>query len=325
MVKKGGSSLVFDEDSMSMSPTSEVGEVEADEIPELDSLTLLALCVFVWEGERPASSASWSSLRRRNLCSRISWTFWTRALLSLSSRFRMKHLALFKRPRVVWRLDSAPSGTSSFKRSRHPLKCALRFFSSSLWVVLLLDTWTSFLVSPGFFSIRLVTDLLPWDFLILDFLLLVCMRSYVDDGTWLDAYPCSASVDERKWKGGEKVYKELFQRAVIQTSMTLAVMRCDNETNRQGRKGKRPAPPSSLNLLSLSISSLMSRSLLMSKSAEVESPPGVGEHTQRKEMARHEALHEDKREEKGVTDKSSRRKEREGQLRGADGLTMTST
>lgn len=111
------------------SPTSEVGEVEADEIPELDSLILLALCV--WENwwfrdgrDSPASSDNWSSLRSRNLCSRINWTFCDLCFLSFSSKFRMNPLALFSNPSVVWRLDSAPRGTSSFRRSRQPRKWA---------------------------------------------------------------------------------------------------------------------------------------------------------------------------------------------------------
>ena len=55
-----------------------------------------------------------------------------------------------------------------------------------------------FLFSSLFDSLRerdgeAMNYLFPWDFLILDFLLLVCMRSK-EVGTWLEAYPCSASV-----------------------------------------------------------------------------------------------------------------------------------
>lgn len=124
-------------DSYSLS--SEVGEVEADEIPELDSLILLILCALVFVFEfvvvSPTFSDNWSSLRSRYLCSRTSWSFWNLLFLSLSSRLRIKPLALLSRPNVVWRFDSPPKGTNSFSLSRHPRRCARLFFSNSLWVV----------------------------------------------------------------------------------------------------------------------------------------------------------------------------------------------
>ena len=46
----------------------------------------------------------------------------------------MKCFALLSSPRVVWRELSAPTGTKSLRFSRQLLKCALRFFSNSLWV-----------------------------------------------------------------------------------------------------------------------------------------------------------------------------------------------
>ena len=46
----------------------------------------------------------------------------------------IKCLALLSNPRVVWRELSAPTGTRSLRFSRQLLKCALRFFSNSLWV-----------------------------------------------------------------------------------------------------------------------------------------------------------------------------------------------
>lgn len=99
-------------------------------MPELDSLILRDLVCVLWLLLllSPASSASWSSRRSRNLCSRINCTFCDRCFLSRSSRLRMKHLALFRRPSVVWRLESEPRGTSSFSRSKQPLRWAL------LWV-----------------------------------------------------------------------------------------------------------------------------------------------------------------------------------------------
>lgn len=121
--------------------TSDVGEVEADEMPELDSLILRDLVCVLWLLLllSPASSASWSSRRSRNLCSRINCTFCDRCFLSRSSRLRMKHLALFRRPSVVWRLESEPRGTNSFSRSKQPLRWAL------LWVTCPVSKGAAFL------------------------------------------------------------------------------------------------------------------------------------------------------------------------------------
>ena len=77
---------------------------------------------------------------------------WLLCLILCQSRWvtLMKCFALLSRPRVVWRELSAPTGTKSLRFSRQLLKCALRFFSSSLWVDLKINIrFNSLILSRG--------------------------------------------------------------------------------------------------------------------------------------------------------------------------------
>lgn len=102
------------------------------------TLSMRILSLSVGQGAvGPALPPSNSSWRWRCLCSRSRDSSWYWLFLSDSSSFFMCALALLSRPSVVWRLQSGPRGIRSFNRSKHSLRWARLFFSSSLCVDLL--------------------------------------------------------------------------------------------------------------------------------------------------------------------------------------------
>merc|ERR1719341_1410444 len=75
-----------------------------------------------------------SKRRRKYLCSLERVSLAERLFLSLSSNDLIKCLALLSRPSVVCLDVSVPRGTRLLRFSKHPLRWARLFFSSSLWL-----------------------------------------------------------------------------------------------------------------------------------------------------------------------------------------------
>jgi len=134
--------------STSWSSDSELDEWSEDTVEVDDSEIDRRLCI----------ASTWldksSNLRRRYLCSRLKFSFWAPCFRSFSSKFLIKCLALLRRPRVVCRELSAPTGTKSFNFSKHVRRCARRFFSNSLCVDLFPWGFLLFFVSLVFFVVN---------------------------------------------------------------------------------------------------------------------------------------------------------------------------